>query len=132
MLLDLESDLVQFTGTENYYRHKLVRGVLWTDGIQYLIEKAKCGWLIDAIASYQFSPRIRNNELLQEFQLWELNVTGDDEVGRKAVLTCRVDKGMRAVITQKIEVTDFPLPYIKLFVESGGDGKHVILLSSEH
>lgn len=126
-----ESDLSQFTGTDNYYRHSLVRSVLWTDGIQYLIEKAKCGWLIDAIASYQFSPKIRNNALLQEFQLWELTVTGDDETGRKAVLTCRVDKGMRAVITQKINTTDFPLPYIKLFVESG-DGKHVVLLPSEH
>ena len=45
-----ESDLSQFIGTENYYRHWTGHGV-YTDGVKYLAEKAGAYWLIDAILS---------------------------------------------------------------------------------
>jgi len=35
-----QSDLAQFTGTENYYNHHL--GYRYTDGVKYLAEVGKC------------------------------------------------------------------------------------------
>jgi hypothetical protein len=42
--------LRQFTGTENWYRHGLVRSVLYTDGAKYVAESAGAYWLLDEIA----------------------------------------------------------------------------------
>lgn len=126
-----EADLNQFSGTEKWYRHPLVRFVLYTDGVKYVAEEGGAYWLIDAIASYQNEPRIKKNERLQQFQLWELNVKDGS-----AILTCRPDSGEKAVVTQIIEHTDFPLVKIKFYVEptGGPNGEHmsVILLPSEH
>ena len=33
-----KSDLAQFTGSENWYRHGINRNVLYTDGAQYVAE----------------------------------------------------------------------------------------------
>ena len=108
-------DLNQFTGSEFIYKHWSGR-LQYTDGIRYLAGEAKAYWLIDAIASYQ------DGKLPDDFQLWELIVQND-----KAVLTCRADSNLPALVTQNIEFTDFPLQSIKLYVESG-----VLLLPSEH
>jgi hypothetical protein len=128
----LKDDLAQFTGTNQYYQHKLIGNVFWTDGIQYLIIKAKCPWLIDLIASYQVSDKLKRNKMLQEFQLWELTTSGDEEIGRSAILTCRVDKGSNTIIKEKLpDARGFPMDYIELFVECSSDRK-TILLPSEH
>ena len=42
-----------FTGTEVWYRHSLIRKILYTEGIQYPAEKAGAYWLIDEIAFSQ-------------------------------------------------------------------------------
>ena len=113
----LDSELANFTGTENHYRHWL--GILFTDGVKFLADRAGAYWLIDAIASWQ--PEIPRAE--REFQLWELTV-GED---RSATLEVRPDSDQPAIINQRIQYTDFPLRLIKLYVENG-----VILLPSEH
>jgi hypothetical protein len=46
-----KSDLAQFTGSEQWYRHGLVRKVLFTDGAKYVADTAGAYWLIDEIAS---------------------------------------------------------------------------------
>jgi hypothetical protein len=119
---ELELGLAHCTGGDEIYRHWL--GVQYTEGVQYLAEKANAFWLIDAIASYQPSPRVRKSERLQEFQFWELKVNLAEHT---SVLTCREDSDEKPVITQRIEYTDFPLASIKLYVED-----RVILLPSEH
>ena len=48
-----ESDLWQFTGTEHWYRHALVRNVSFTDGAKYLADHAGAYWLLDIIAIAQ-------------------------------------------------------------------------------
>jgi hypothetical protein len=116
----LEQDLQQFTGGEVIYKH--FTGMHYTEGMQYLAEQAGAYWLIDAIASYQTSKVIRSNPRLLDFQLWELTVTENS-----AVLMCREDSGMKPVIEQKIEYTDFPLPSLKVYVEGW-----IVLLPSEH
>jgi len=119
---ELAAGLAGFYGGDTIYRHGL--GIRYTSGVRYLAETAGAYWLIDAIASYQ--PSFRRNCRLQEFQLWELKV---DLEQRSCVLTCREDSGDSdlPVVTQKIEYTDFPLDYMKLYLEDG-----VLLLPSEH
>ena len=112
-----KSDLAQFTGTENYYKHLF--GLQYTDGIKFMAEKAGAYWLIDAIASYQ--RKVMNNPRLREFQLWQLVI-----VDNMAILTCRADSGLPAVISQMIEYTDFPFD-IDLYVCN-----NVLLLPSEY
>ena len=116
-----KSDLAQFTGTEQWYRHGLARNVLYTDGVQYLAEKAGAYWLIDEIALLQLKPKVGR----QAFQVWKLKVKNS-----KAVLSCEDGNGNK-VYAKRITFTDFPLPEIELWGEH--DGQHrVILLPSEH
>ena len=114
------ADLAQFIGTEQYYRH--FTGLRYTDGVKFLAEKAGAYWLIDAIASYQREPAIRGNARLQDFQLWELAVAGNE-----AVLTLKEDSGCPSIVEQEIEFTDFPLSEVALYVCNG-----VLMLPSEY
>jgi hypothetical protein len=113
----------------------------YTTGVKYLAEKAQAYWLIDAIASHQ-TKRLLSNENLRYFQLWLLTVTNTENQlpqkygfikpisNHKAVLTCWEDtpvEGVKPVIRQDIEFTDFPLTEMKLYVENS-----VLLLPSEH
>jgi hypothetical protein len=120
-----ESDLRQFTGTSQWFRHGLVRSVTYTEGVQYMAEQGNAYWLLDKIATLQFEPKIR----AEDFQVWRLIV----EDGH-ATLTCDdgdklgVGKSKAIVLhSEEISFTDFPLEKIELWVEGG-----VILLPSEH
>jgi len=42
-----KSDLAQFTGSENWYRHGINRNVLYTEGVQYVAEHGGAHWLLD-------------------------------------------------------------------------------------
>ncbi len=110
--MNLSTDLNQFTGTENYYRHWM--GCVFTDGVQYLAEQAGAYWLIDAVFSY------RRRE---PFQVWTLKKNDDNS----AVLTMQEDSGEPAKVRQTIPFTDFPLERIKLYLIDG-----VLLLTSEY
>ena len=93
------AELVQFTGTTTYYRHW--SGLVYTDGVQYLAERAGAYWLIDAIGSYQ---RYREVSGL-DMQFWELEVSED----RSAELRMGEDLPEPLVLRQRIPYTDFPL-----------------------
>ena len=113
------SDLKQFTGTEQWHRHALNRSILYTDGAQYLAEKAGAYWLLDEIALAQKSVQALAAET---FQLWRLTV----ESNHSATLMC--DDGNGNVLHRKhIPFTDFPLPEISLYCCD-----NVILLPSEY
>lgn len=115
-------DLRQFIGTENYCRHSIARNYLYTDGVQYLAEKAGAYWLVDAIFFHQPDKRISRNEELAAFQCWTLTVADDNS----AVLTCD-DGNKNTILTQEIPFTDIPLKEISLWLEH-----KVLLLPSEH
>lgn len=116
---NLASDLSQFTGTEQWYRHSLVRTILYTDGVKYMAERAGAHWLVDEVALAQrFIPAVR----AEEFQTWTLAVAAD----KTAKLIC--DDGNGDVVYEKaIEFTDFPMDSIKLYFTD-----NVILLPSEY
>jgi hypothetical protein len=112
------SDLRQFTGTGQWFRHSLNRKMLYTEGVQFLAEKAGAYWLVDEIAIAQaYEPRVK----AEEFQVWKLKVTN-----ATAVLSCEDGNGNK-VLSKAIAFTDFPLNEIELWVEG-----NVILLPSEH
>lgn len=115
-----KSDLNQFTGTSNYYRH-WTRRFVYTDGVQYLVDKGEAHWLLDAIASHQ-TRQLLSDPMLKEIQFWTLFVHPDGS----AVLRCLRDTDDVA-LTQEIEYTDFPLNSIKLYLTQG-----VLMLPSEY
>ena len=108
-----------FTGTENHYKRL---GILYTDGVKHLADECEAYWLIDAIASWQISPTVKNDSMLQEIQFWNLRVNLDNS----AVLTCERDTDDIA-LTQEIEYTDFPLKKAKFYLSS-----NILMLPSEY
>ena len=106
--------------TDKIYMH-WTKHMKYTDGIKEMAEDCEAYWLIDILASYQGLIK-RNHPRLRDFQLWELRVK--DNTG---IITCCGDSGERAIITQEIEYTDFPLDYIKIWVEDD-----VALFPNEH
>jgi hypothetical protein len=113
-----KADLMQFTGSENWYRHALNRNILFTDGAKHVADEGGAYWLLDAIAICQ---RYEKPVAAEAFQVWKLVVRPD----RTAKLTCE-DGNSNVVYTQQLEFTDFPLDEITLWFEN-----NVIYLPSE-
>jgi hypothetical protein len=114
-----EAELNQFTGSEHWYRHGLVRSILFTDGAKYLAAKAGAYWLLDEIA---FAQRGEKAVAAEEFQVWTLTVKPD----RTATLSCDDGNG-NTVFEKPIPYTDFPLDRIDLYFTN-----NTIYLPSEH
>jgi hypothetical protein len=74
------SDLAQFTGSENWYRHGINRNVLYTDGAQHVAEHGEAYWLLDEIAIIQ---PYNKAVAAEEFQVWKLAVRGRKGFGWK-------------------------------------------------
>ena len=113
-----KAELAQFTGSENWYRHALVRDILFTDGAKHVADAGGAYWLLDEIALAQ---RYKKKVAAQEFQVWTLKVKD-----AKATLTCEDGNG-NAVYAKRIEFTDFPLNEISLYFSD-----NTILLPSEY
>lgn len=125
------SALDQFCGTENYYRHGLVRDVVYTDGVQFLAEQIGAHWLIDLIASHQTNAKVRH----EPFQVWTL-----ERKDGGAVAYVRADTNRPRIVEQEMEYTDFPFDDLgdkfELWLVDGSiDGKNsvkVLMLKSEY
>ena len=113
-----QADLRQFTGTEHWYRHPLVREVLYTDGARHVAQAGGAYWLLDEIA---FAQKGEPAVAAEEFQTWTLTVRED----QSATLACG-DGNRHTVYRKEIGYTDFPLPEITLYFSN-----NVILLPSE-
>ena len=113
------ADLDQFTGSEHWYRHGLVRDVVFTDGAKYVADQAGAYWLLDEIA---FAQRAEKRVADEPFQLWKLAVNPE----RTALLTCEDGNG-HAVFSKRLDYTDFPLSEIKLYFTD-----NTILLPGEY
>ncbi len=114
-----ESQLRQFTGSENWYRHGINSSVLYTDGVQFLAEQGGAYWLLDIIAIAQ---QHESHVAQEEFQVWKLQIRAD----RSATVLCDDGNG-NVVYTQEIPFTDFPLDEVKLYFAN-----NVIHLPSEY
>jgi hypothetical protein len=111
--------LRQFTGSEHWYRHGLVRSILYTDGAKYVADAAGAYWLLDEIALAQ---KAEKAVAAEEFQVWTLTVNAD----RAAVLSCGDGNGT-TVFEKDIPFTDFPPEGVTLWFENS-----TIYLPSEH
>lgn len=124
----LESNLYQFTGTQSYHPFSVIaRNALLTDGAFYLANEAGCFWLMDIVASVRSLMR-ESGEAFFVVQLTK------NEDGSATVTICTDmdgDTPIGVVHHQAIEVTNFPLDSIKLYVAF--DGHYwVIMLPSEY
>lgn len=113
-----QNDLDQFTGSEQFFRHALMRQVVYTEGVKYLAEHGGAYWLVDKIATLQLEPKVR----AEEFQVWKLTVNGD----KTAKLACE-DGDSSQIYSEDIDYTDFPLPQAELWFTN-----NTILLPSEY
>ena len=114
-----KDDLRQFTGTEQWYRHGLVRHVLFTDGAKYVADQGGAYWLLDEIALAQrYEPAVA----AEGFQLWRLTVKDN----ATAALVCEDGNG-KHVYSKRIDYTDFPLESVELYYTN-----NTILLPSEY
>ena len=106
-------------GQGKWYRHGLVRSVLFTDGAKYVADAGGAYWLLDEIALAQ---RYEKRIAAEEFQHWKLTVN----LEHTGVLTCDDGNG-NIVCTKRIPFTDFPLKEISLYFCN-----NTILLPSEY
>ena len=113
---EIQENLIQFCGTEQYYRHPL--GILLTSGTKYLFDSAEAWWIADIVASYQFHAKVK----LEEFQVYKLKVNED----KSAILNIE-DGNYNIITSQNIEWTTFPLDEIEIWFANG-----VCYLPSEH
>ena len=67
--------LAQFTGSEHWYRHGLVRGILFTDGAKYVADQG--GALLAASMRSRSRSASRKAVAAEEFQVWKLTVNPD-------------------------------------------------------
>lgn len=121
--MSLASDLAQFTGTENYYRHSLARTVVYTDGVKYFADTAGAYWFLDILATevYDF---VRKGE---EFVAVTMKVSDG-----KAVIVADDGNG-KDLWKRKIGFTDCPEGEWKFYFSLWGpDGTSVIMLPSEY
>jgi hypothetical protein len=102
-----QSDLDQFTGSENWYQHAINRKVTFTDGAKFLADRAGAYWLLDEIAIIQPYDK---HVAAEEFQVWKLTV----RPGHTATLSCDDGNG-NLVFTKEIPFTDFPLDEVRLY-----------------
>lgn len=107
--LDPES-LAQFTGSEKFYYHSLVRDVIFTDGAKYVADAAGAYWLLDEIALAQrYDPALAE----EEFQVWELKVSTEGS----ALLICEDGNG-RQMWSKRINWTNFPQQGIRFYLSN--------------
>ena len=111
--------LAQFTGSERFYRHAMVRDVIFTEGVKYVADTVGAYWLIDEIAFAQkHAPKLRN----EDCQNWELVVSAR----RSPLLTCDNGNG-HGLDAKVIEWTDFPAPGVRFYFSND-----TLLLPSEY
>lgn len=123
----LKSELAQFTGTENWYGHSLMKSICYTDGVKYLAEVGGnhgAYWLIDLIASHQMKPKVRR----ERFQVWKLK--------RNSKGGCQIkseDGNGNVLSIQNVPYTDFQMD-IELYciLDEEMTQKRVIMLTSEY
>lgn len=122
---ELQDNLRQFTGTENYHRWSvLFRNFVLTDGAKYLAEEAGAYWLMDMVASHYQSYKNEGfvcANLMKVDGKWDLLLTDGND---------------RELASQEIGWSDFPLDDFSLYVipQEMEDGAKlwVILLPGEY
>ena len=92
-----KSELAQFTGSDNWYRHTINRNVLYTDGAQHVAEHGGAYWLLDEIAIIQpYNKRVA----AEEFQVWKLTVDPTEALRSRATMATTTSCSLRGLNTR--------------------------------
>jgi hypothetical protein len=120
-----QQDLKQFTGTDHWYKLPFFDGVIYTDGVKYLAENAKCYWLLQHIIIYLKLVKLKK---YSEFYTVELDV-----IDYTATITF-TDGNNTLIQKNIIEYTDFPIKGItKFFLQlADEEGNYCLMLTSEY
>jgi hypothetical protein len=127
---EIQRELSQATGTENYYTYKLPFSqriiAHYTDGVSHMARMCGGYWLIDAIMSHQAGKIAR-----ESFQTWELKKNtykGKTKSGRDHYWQLIATDGNNNILArQTIYFSDFPLDDIKFYLADS-----VLMLTSEY
>ena len=106
------------TGTEQYFKIPF-SSFVYTDGINNLIEKCKCWWLISDIGILLQCEKKYN----KDFLILTIEVNKD----KSAVITLKEDTNEKPIYTKKLDYTDFCLSKYEFFIIN-----KVMLLKSEY
>ena len=120
----LQAQLALSHGSATRTRHAVVPSVLMTEGVVFMAEAAGAHWLTDVIASYVHDARARQ----EEFQVWRLAV---DASTCKGIITMMDGDSDEAIVTQRLDYTDFPLAEITVWLVREG-ARWIMLLPSEY
>lgn len=117
---ELERRLKQFQPVQARFRYKT--GLLYSPGIQFLIDEANAVFLVAVIANEQYNPILNENSELQQFQNWEFSTRG------KPYLRCfrSLEEQFQPVISIPLWKDSFPLEFLRLLCVDG-----VLMLASE-
>ena len=119
----LKNDLAAFNGTERFYKIPLL-GTVFTDGIQYLAEKANCFWLVTDASVIAKS--LMNRSPFVTVDLKKLSPEKKEALGYEAII--EYSDGNNTILeTQKYHLTDFPFERIRLFFTN-----NTLMLPSEY
>jgi hypothetical protein len=122
--MTLASELSQFTGTEEWYRHPLNRRVTYTEGVKYFAEKAGAYWFLDILAT-EVAGLINDD---QPFIMVRLIVSDN-----QAIITADDGQSDDLLWSRKIEFTDCHDGNWPFYMATGGPGgTFCILLPSEY
>ena len=119
-------DLNHFCGSQQFFRHSLNRKLIYTEGIQYLAEKAMCYWLIDEIALVLLPELLK--KFKDHFYSIKLLVSPDNS----AVITADDGNG-NIHLTHKVNWTNFPVigKEVRLYLCESEDN-YCLMLASEY
>jgi hypothetical protein len=115
---EFKETLSGFTGTENYYPHRIPNGMSCrlTDGAQFVRELGSAYWLFNIILSWQIKLQA------YPFQIWKVMRQGDGSW----FITCS-DGNDHLLGCQESEPADFPIDQIDIWLVDG-----VCMLPSEY
>lgn len=116
--LELQSGLINFYGTENYYANPFYQWMRYTDGVKFFFENAGGGayWFSDIIGT-----EMKKLTATEEFIVIELKSDG------KSADIIGTDGNENEVYRRKIEFTDCPAGKWKFFLTD-----NVLMLASEY
>lgn len=119
-------ELSHFTGSEEIFQYWGNKRFVYTQGIQYLANKAKCYWLIDEIGLILLPRLLKKHP--DEFYTIQLSVNPDSS----AMIT--VDDGNGNIyLNHRIDWTTFPITDqpVKLFLCDSGT-YYCLMLPNEY
>lgn len=119
---EILNELELNSGSEEY--HKIpFSNIKYTDGINDLINKCSCWWLISDTAIFMTSNKDNNILRGEEFLILKIEVTED----KKAIVTLKEDSDTPILYNKVYDYTDFPLKEFEFYIIGG-----IMLLKSEY